>query len=324
MSYNQFDRFACPTCGLTETTPITTSRPHAVRCNTCGLGCELTVSDDPFGAYAPDNYDKKRDNEATKSSWRRFHHDCAVAHERLKQLQPIVGYPDKERAHQFTWIDVGASTGAFAVVARREGWQTGVVELDAEAVRRTEQLFGISGVTYNRFITDPPISRVVSLFDVLEHQIDFPITIMTAEKVIMQGGYLVVEVPDFATADDFEHWKHRRITSEFVEHQWHFTEGALVAAITKYAPTLTHVRTSAPVFGKLQMVWQRTDDATLGDVVERVIKLPAHEQHNFLSVMRQQNVELYEKIVSRINQFHQQNKDNRQENTCPPSRDVTS
>lgn len=262
---------ACPVCEGFELDALddgSESGLPAYRCRGCGLGIEHALRL-PQGAYAATDYDRLRSHGAGSDRWARYHHDAAVAVKRFEQLKAFLPRePRGPSGRPLRWVDVGCNSGAFLVVARRRGWNVVGVEADETAARQTSLITGVQVVTPDywaatvaQFEADPKFAEarpfVLSFWDVLEHLIDPVEAFRVAARALQPGGLLVVEAPDLDQAEDFKAWHHRRITTHFTEHLWHFSPGSLDALARRYTPELARVHSASPVAGRLQMAWQK-------------------------------------------------------------------
>lgn len=248
-------RVTCPSCHpRSEFDTLTTDRFLALRCRGCGLGIESYVRVQQ-GAYDPDRYAGARDQGAGREASLRWHHDTAVARDRLAQLSGVIPKPGPTLG-PVEWVDVGCGAGALLNVAAVAGYATMGVDVRPSRDAVAHRVLGSSEwlQPYGR----DPHPAVVSMFDSLEHVTDPALYVHAAARgTEAKGSALVVEAPDLDAADDFTVWKHRRISEQFTEHIWHFSERSLRALVARYAPDLTHTRTARPVAGRVQMVWRR-------------------------------------------------------------------
>lgn len=257
----RFPLVVCPVCESTTFGKLSES-PPAFRCDECGLGIEASVSSNPVGDYASEAYDAARNGGTGSDRFARFHHDCAVAVHRMRQMKdPLAAVPDAARL----WLDVGANNGAVLAVARRRGWEVRAVEADPRACADLTTLFGIPAVTYGLWCAeggpDAGVVRpgVVSFFDTLEHMLDPTAALSVASADLEVGGLLIIEAPDLDSAKNFDNWKHRRVRPDFTEHQYHFNEKSLEIAVARYCLSMSLVHVARPVVGKIQMVWRKDE-----------------------------------------------------------------
>lgn len=263
-------RLTCPVCGGAEFEKLFDGAADvddrmlyapAVRCVACNLGIEQTIVI-PDGVYGT-AYDKQRDQGSGSDRWARFHHDRAVAEDRLRQLTPIVGQPNNR-----LWVDVGCNNGAFLVAARCAGGDVRGVEADEAVVENLKSALGLPAVAYRALsekslFCGPAGSKTVfTLFDVLEHVLDPVGMLLRLDYTASPGDYIVVEAPDLDSVIPGETWRHRRISHTFTEHIWHFSAKALRALFTKHLPQFEEVHHATPVPSKLQMVWRKKRDVT--------------------------------------------------------------
>jgi hypothetical protein len=273
------NRLTCPICGGAEFQPLfdavedTIGRvvyAAAVRCAACDLGVEQTIRI-PDDAYSAE-YDKHRDQGQGSNRWSRFHHDRAVAEDRLRQLALVIGPPNNR-----LWTDVGCNNGAFLVAARSAGWDVRGVEADEKVAESLSATLGVRVADAETWATHGnPYGHitnrggmVVSLFDVLEHVLDPIGALLRVQQLLSAGDFVVIEVPDLDSAVPGESWRHRRISKEFTEHIWHFSAKALRALFAKHLPLFEEVHCATPVPTKLQMVW-RKKPAMIGITVEPI------------------------------------------------------
>jgi SAM-dependent methyltransferase len=96
-----------------------------------------------------------------------------------------------------TMLDVGAATGFFLDIARREGWETYGIELSqyAAEVARDKGL-RVSTGTADTCDFPAEFFDVVTAWDVIEHMPDPRATLEKIRKLLKPGGLLVINTPD--------------------------------------------------------------------------------------------------------------------------------
>jgi SAM-dependent methyltransferase len=257
-----FDRVVCPICLINDFTELAGNPYPAVRCKSCGLGIECHVRIDP---KSYENYAAVRDNGGEDlSPLGRWHHDFAVAVDRIEQLKHVLPVSGR-------WLDVGCNAGAMLAAAARRGWSVCGIELTQRAVDIARFATGCRVATFDEWVSRDASgldyqSNIVSMFDVIEHAVDPIVLIRNACACLHidgvdRGGVLIIEVPDLdvTDAESFGHWKHRRITASFTEHVYHFSERALVALFANHVKRFKPVHVARPIEGKLQMVFRAED-----------------------------------------------------------------
>lgn len=315
MGYDsKFPQAVCPICsGNTFATLDGSTTTPAVVCQSCFLGIELSVSEDPTNQYFPGTYDPARNNtKSTTSRWGRFHHDCAIAHQRMQQCATVLNDAGQTGA---LWVDVGACNGATLVTARRRGWDVVAIESDDAACEALNKVLGIHAATFSEWLVSGTLRdkcSVISMFDVLEHILDFPAVIRAAAGDLKAGGIVIVEVPDLEhfvrTAGDavFSDWKHRRVNAEVTEHQYHFTQASLKKAFEVYAPALKLIHAEVPVEGKLQCVFTKTATTEptpvdpIAELVQYALTLPNDKYTELLEVLRSRDAAVADAVEAQV------------------------
>lgn len=95
-------------------------------------------------------------------------------------------------------LDFGCGAGGFLLKARTLAARVEGVELES----RLQTHFQDSGLTVYKSVSEVPVSTrydIITLFHVLEHQIDPKATLGTLSKNLAAGGQIIIEVPH---ADD--------------------------------------------------------------------------------------------------------------------------
>lgn len=268
-----FPRLYCPVCSNNDLKNFRllrdlTDQPYAAVCNDCGLCMECKLTPDPINVYRAENYDKSRNKGAGGSRWTRFHHDCAVAKDRIEQLKRVLP-TDFTLDDIGAWNDIGCSNGAVGVVL--QGVLPHVsfhgVEADEKSADEVRALTGLT-VSNRGSTTDYKGLVIVSMYDVLEHVLN-PLDMVSRAvhtcRASSVGGLIIIECPDYddvAGSDaEFYTWKHRRVTDEVTEHIWHFSEASLERLRLRLndvhsTATVSPVSYSRNIKGRLQAVWR--------------------------------------------------------------------
>ncbi len=153
------------------------------RCDRCGLLRLLNVPVD-LGACYPSDYQTLPDRGRLAS----------VARKEGYQLDFL-----RAVAPGGSLVDVGASVGVFAWAAKGAGYDVTAVEMNPDCVRHLAQTVGVRAIGSDRpeeVLSDLPPSRVITLWQVLEHLRDPFAVIEAAAANLEPGGVLVVATPN--------------------------------------------------------------------------------------------------------------------------------
>ena len=268
----EFPRLYCPICANNDLSRFTLhkgmdDKPFAAVCDVCRLCLECKLTADPINVYRESNYDKTRNKGEGGSRWSRFHHDCAVAKDRIKQVERVLS--DGKTLSDFqSWQDVGCSNGAVGVALRSSAPHLSFCgfEADPETAKQASALTGLTIAPYSDWPLHAQAKPVISFYDVLEHVLN-PVSML--EKAISRCvytrlGLIVIECPDYGevanSTSKFYSWKHRRVSDDVTEHLWHFSQPSLEylrERLQSHASpaTVKAVSYSRHIPGRLQAVW---------------------------------------------------------------------
>ena len=120
--------------------------------------------------------------------------------------------------------DLGAGTGGFLEIAKREGWEVSGVEPDHGArelalrkgLELQESIASLCGKQFD----------VVTLWHVLEHLPDLEEQIKIIMGLVRPGGHLVVAVPNWRSFDA-RYYKTFWAAYDVPRHLWHFSKNSL-------------------------------------------------------------------------------------------------
>jgi len=97
-----------------------------------------------------------------------------------------------------TLLDVGCSFGAFVKVARQSGWDAEGIDTSAAAIAFGTERLGVPLRAGDALCSDlrPGYYDVVTILDVIEHQLDPGPLLSHIGSLLGPGGFLLVETPD--------------------------------------------------------------------------------------------------------------------------------
>ncbi|MEM7085923.1 MAG: class I SAM-dependent methyltransferase [Bacteroidota bacterium] len=121
-------------------------------------------------------------------------------------------------------LDIGAGTGEFLKVAQKGGWNISGIEPNekARAIARNKNInlkASIEDVLGEKF-------DVVTLWHVLEHLPDLEASIRKIESLIVDGGILIIAVPNFNSHDAI-HYQNFWAAYDVPRHLWHFSQNSI-------------------------------------------------------------------------------------------------
>lgn len=212
------------------------------------LDCRTIVLDGvpPCGSsaiYQGDWYHGKHQLEVGHRPYAdRFHHDHALAHERLKKIRRFT-HPEDDKVDLL--LDWGCSNGAFVVAAKEQGY-------DAQGYDINEGI-----VEFARSQCAPAFSRlddeglhkkvdILTAHDVLEHYEDPEAGVQQWAERLCEGGLLVVDTPDGGLAPFLGRKYHHM---RFDEHIYLFTFGGLARILEESGFDVLEI--DRPIVGKL-------------------------------------------------------------------------
>lgn len=195
---------ACLICKKEAAFFFTKKNNHNVyRCKNCGhlfvypqpIGCAEIYQKSYFsgeGNFGYSDYDG--DKEVLLDNFNKY----------LKKIDQFIATKGK-------MFDVGAATGNFIELAKKQGWSASGMELSEEAcligakkgLEIMKGNFESANIEQNDF-------DVVTFLDVLEHFIDPVIALINAKGLLKFGGLLVINTPDSSS-----------VVAKILGRKWH-------------------------------------------------------------------------------------------------------
>ncbi|MDD5149913.1 MAG: class I SAM-dependent methyltransferase [Flavobacterium sp.] len=121
-------------------------------------------------------------------------------------------------------LDIGAGTGEFLSVAKKDGWQTIGVE-PSEKAKGIAKSKGVSFVEQTSELENQSFD-VISMWHVLEHVPDLDKQIKELKRLLKPNGTLIIAVPNFKSFDA-EHYGKFWAAFDVPIHFWHFSKTAI-------------------------------------------------------------------------------------------------
>ena len=123
-----------------------------------------------------------------------------------------------------TLLDIGAGTGDFLVVAKKEGWQTTGIEPSEKA-----KAIAISkGVNFSDNLSELESNSfdVITMWHVLEHVPNLEEYIIELKRLLKPTGTIVIAVPNFKSFDA-QYYGKFWAAYDVPRHIWHFSKTAI-------------------------------------------------------------------------------------------------
>jgi 2-polyprenyl-3-methyl-5-hydroxy-6-metoxy-1,4-benzoquinol methylase len=122
-------------------------------------------------------------------------------------------------------LDIGAGTGDFLVTAKENNWRVAGVEPNQKARRYAKT----KGVNLAAALNLIPICSydIITLWHVLEHMPNLNDQLAHITRLVKNGGYLILAVPNYKSYDAHyykEHWA----AYDVPRHLYHFTKSSIV------------------------------------------------------------------------------------------------
>lgn len=123
-----------------------------------------------------------------------------------------------------TILDIGAGTGDFLAVCKKDNWITTGVETNINAINKAAE----KGIFLNEdlYKIEQKEFDVITLWHVLEHVEKFSNYISTIKKLLSKKGRLVIAIPNYKSYDA-NHYKEFWAAYDVPRHLWHFSQTSI-------------------------------------------------------------------------------------------------
>ena len=129
-----------------------------------------------------------------------------------------------------TLLDIGAGTGDFLKAAQNKGWVVRGVEVNEQARTLSERKGIPLEENLDNFIDQQ--FDVVTLWHVLEHLPDLHNSISKMERLVKEGGTLIIAVPNF-NSFDAKYYGAYWAAYDVPRHLWHFSKKSMSTLFSK-------------------------------------------------------------------------------------------
>lgn len=227
----------CPFCHSTRLSSFTQAKDYTVtgqifaiyKCENCtGAFTQDIPKKNEIGRYyVSDNYVSHTDTK--KGTINRLYHRVRNITLRSK-INLVAAYTPNTKGHL---LDVGAGTGAFAVTAKKAGWNVTALEPDAVARQKALENHGLlPKASEELFTLDAKTFDVVTLWHVLEHVHDLDKYIQQFFKILTDNGILIIAVPNYTSYDAKKYGAHWA-AYDVPRHLYHFSPESLEQLMQK-------------------------------------------------------------------------------------------
>ena len=167
--------------------------------------------------YESEDYISHTDNQ--RSLFEKLYH--FIKNIALKNKLNLINshQPNKGRI-----LDIGAGTGDFLSVAKKDGWQT----IGVEPSTKAKSIAINKGVSFVELTTELENNSfdVISMWHVLEHVPDLDKQIKELKRLLKPTGTLIIAVPNFKSFDAKYYGKFWAAFDVPI-HFWHFSKTAI-------------------------------------------------------------------------------------------------
>ncbi|NDI98510.1 class I SAM-dependent methyltransferase [Flavobacterium sp. LaA7.5] len=167
--------------------------------------------------YESDDYISHTDGK--RSLFEKLYHTIKqkALHDKIKLVQEFK--PQKGKL-----LDIGAGTGDFLVMAKKNGWHITGIE-PSEKAKGIAKTKGVSFADSLTHIEDHSYDAV-TMWHVLEHVPDVENQISELKRIIKPDGVIVVAVPNYKSYDA-KHYGSYWAAYDVPRHLWHFSKTAI-------------------------------------------------------------------------------------------------
>lgn len=135
-------------------------------------------------------------------------------------------------------LDIGAGTGDFLTVAKKDGWQTVGIEPSAKA----KEIALKKGVNFAQDLASLQSNSfdIITMWHVLEHVPNLEEYISELKRLIKPSGTIIIAVPNFKSYDA-KYYGEFWAAFDVPRHLWHFSKTAIQKLFAKENMKLVEV-----------------------------------------------------------------------------------
>ena len=121
-------------------------------------------------------------------------------------------------------LDIGAGTGDFLTVAKKNNWNVSGIEPNTSAIELAQKK-GVALDQTTSIFKDNEFD-VITMWHVLEHVPDLDQQIKEIKRILKKGGYAFIAVPNFKSYDA-DYYKEFWAAYDVPRHLWHFSKNSI-------------------------------------------------------------------------------------------------
>ena len=199
---------------------------------------DYTVSKEEYNLYYNEEYDMLITNPIPKNIADYYKSDNYISHTNsnksiIDKLYKLVrSYTLKRKlklinsfkTEQKNLLDIGAGTGDFLNICKKNNWNINGVEpsSDARKIALEKNIKLVSDI--KEFKNDK--YDVITMWHVLEHIIELDDYINSLEKMLKSNGILIIAVPNYKSYDA-NYYKNYWAAYDVPRHIWHFSKKSI-------------------------------------------------------------------------------------------------
>ncbi len=199
---------------------------------------DYTVSNETYSLYKNEEYDLLITKPVPENLGDYYKSEDYISHTDNKKslfdvaYQTVKKYTLKRKlklinsfqTEEKTILDIGAGTGDFLSVCKKNGWKIKGVEPSENA----RKLAFKKGIVLTESVEEFQTEKfdIITLWHVLEHIPNLTEFIQTLKKLLKPNGVLVIAVPNFKSYDA-KHYHSFWAAYDVPRHLWHFSKTAI-------------------------------------------------------------------------------------------------